>query len=96
MKRSGQGEGEVVRCAVCSMEGGRSHLLHRDRHVDDGAAACGAELETKAIQRFAKISQSISWLKAPTSTFTFKTLLSNLREGSFEALVNFAGDGNCL
>ena len=75
MKRSGQGEGEVVRCAVCSMEGGRSHLLHRDRHVDDGAAACGAELETKAIRRFAKISQSISWLKAPTSTFTFKTLL---------------------
>ena len=49
MKRSGQGE-EVV-CGVCSMEGGRSHLLHRDRHGDDGAAACGAELDSKAIRR---------------------------------------------
>ena len=47
MERSGQGE--VVWCGVCSMEGGRSHLLHRDRHGDDGAAACGVELETKAI-----------------------------------------------
>ena len=37
------------------------------------------ELETKAMRRFAKISQlqrrAFSWLKASTSAFTFMTLL---------------------
>ena len=37
---------------------------------------CGLVLETKVIQMFPKISptRAFSWLKAPTSAFTFKTL----------------------
>ena len=33
-----------------------------------------SELATKVKQRFAKISQALSWFEVPTSTFTFKTL----------------------
>ena len=35
---------------------------------------CRIDLETKVIQRFPKISQSLRRLKAPASTVTFKTL----------------------
>ena len=51
------------------------HAAHH-RHLITTTAI---QLETKVIQRFPKISQSrrrtLSWLKAPTSTCTFKTLL---------------------
>ena len=52
-------------------------LLGCRRHVL-GELVLGVELETKVILRFFTITAptgAFSWLKAPTSTFTFKTLL---------------------
>ena len=71
----------AVRRGLRRVRGQRA--LHR--HPQRGAQVSSdwsEELETKAIRRFAKISQSrrrppsrpFSWLKEPTSAFTFKTL----------------------
>ena len=46
--------------------------------VRGGPCDWGIALEMKVIRRFPKISQLVgafSWLKAPSSAFTFKTLL---------------------
>ena len=61
-------------------------VLRRRAGSDCGSGTCSTvaawalELQTKAIRSFAKISQSraLSWLKAPTSAFTFKTIKTML------------------
>ena len=54
---------------------------------EGGVTASEVELQAKVIRRFPKISQreaptrAFSWLKAPTSAFTFKTHLRHGRAG---------------
>ena len=62
--------------------GGYKEAVSRDTRLSPGSEQTRhhvLELETKAMQRFANISQSplkyLSWLKVPTMSFTFKTLL---------------------
>ena len=52
------------------------------------ADGCGVELSTNLREVFTITEKAFSWLKAPTSTFTFKTLLRYIGNVAFVSSSN--------
>ena len=90
----------ILPFVTCSRYASGQVLIHIVCRAVRSRGNWAAELQTKVPEDYAKISQSRrrpllgSWLKALTSTFTFKTLWRhyaktscNLSEALFEALV---------